>query len=251
MKAKLLITAMAAILAVPAHAGFVNGDFETGTFAGWTKNSGDFSNGTYTYNGNHNADSVITSAGTDPYTNNNLNMVYSGAHSARINDAGSNYHFNTISQTVTGWSDNSIFFAWAAVMEEPSNQHPESDAPNFSLVLHDDTANVDLYTKSFNVYNAAANGVTWLDGLYTGSQWKYTNWQVVQLDTTAIAAAGHDLTLTLLAADCGWGGHGGYAYLDGFGARLPDVNPTPEPATLALLGLGIAGLGFMRRRKSV
>jgi len=63
---------------------------------------------------------------------------------------------------------------------------------------------------------------------------------------------GHDLTLSLLASDCPYGGHAGYVYLDGFAPTIqpPGPNPTPEPATLALLGLGLAGLGAARRRKT-
>jgi len=43
------------------------------------------------------------------------------------------------------------------------------------------------------------------------------------------SAIGHDLTLTMLASDCGAGGHGGYAYLDGFGAAPPPPGPVPDP----------------------
>jgi hypothetical protein len=223
--------------AVPALAGFTNGNFETGTFAGWTL-------------GGNTGDSAIVTAGTDSNTLNNLSRVANGSYAARVGNQDGGANSASISQTVTNWQDAAVWFAWAAVLQEPTNSvnHSTAEAPDFSVRLRDLTTATDLYNQTYNVYNLPArtffNGAT---NAVAGSSgiWQFSQYFAVNLDTTGVI--GHDLQLIITATDCSLGGHGGYVYLDEVGSTPPVIN-TPEPMTMLLLGLGLVGLAGFRKR---
>jgi hypothetical protein len=263
--------AAAAFVAIAgsAHAaGFTNGDFETGDFTGWTQGSGYWGygyGGTYAPYGTgagqyftgpggnltpdlfvpggtyYNASAgvfTITNPGGDPNTGGALNMVYSGNHSAKLNDNNNNYSVSVIKQTVANYTDTNVYFAWAAVLE---GSHGLTDSDNFTLTLTDDTKGITLYSASYSSASAAGSS---LFNDYFGNY--YTDWQVQNLDVSAYT--GDTFTLELLGADCPYGGHWGYVYLDGFGSAPPTPG-VPEPASMALLGVGLLGAGIVHRRR--
>jgi hypothetical protein len=232
---------------------FVNGSFESGNLSGWTQSAGyltygqttnnlnpaSFMSGGSQYNISANASGTVT-AGLDANTDNHLQKVYGGTYSARVNDGNRDYSVSVLSQTVNNYTDSNIYFAWAAVLE---SSHGTTDSDVFQLYLTDNTTGSTLYNVTYNSANAASAS------LFTESStgWYYTDWQVANLDVSKFA--GDSFTLTLLASDCPYGGHAGYVYLDGFGAVVPPVSNTPEPATLALTGLGVIGVGIALRKQ--
>ncbi len=233
-------------------ASFVNGGFEDNNFGSWERGSGawsgtlaqlttaNYSVGGAYYNAGYDQ-SAIVGLGTDANTGGALSTVYSGNYAARVNNSVNDYSVSLIKQTVTNYTDQYIFFAWAAVLED---SHGVTDSDNFRLTLKNDTTGNILYDVTYNSANTPA-------GLFNSfGSWNWTPWQVQQLDVSAFA--GDTFTLSLLASDCPYGGHAGYVYLDGFGAVRPPQDAggaVPEPSTYGLMGAAaLLGAVVYRRR---
>lgn len=249
---------------------FVNGDFETGTTAGWTIGGGYraqvnnnninpstfLPGGTY-YNYDPNGGfygvpsthSAVVAAGTvDPNVGAAFgSTVYGGQYSLRVEDTNYGGYASVAQQTVTNYTDPSIFFAWKAVL---LGAHGDSDAATLIIKLTDVTTGTDLITREYN----AASGGGGVDPRFTYQNTTgnfYTAaWQIEELSIDA-SLAGHTFVLSVLAADCQPTGHWGYVYLDGFGNVTPPPTNVPEPGTLSLAGLALLSLAgaAARRRK--
>ncbi len=154
-------------------------------------------------------DAINTGNGYDPIAT-TIPMVKYGDYSARINDQYGSSHASTAWQTINVPSSTCgmLEFSWAAVLENPTD-HTSTAQPYVDISVHDDTLNMDVYKAHF--YAA--------DPVYTGWQtfthgdlWQAIDWQKVSVNL--IGHEGNQVTVKIIAADCGYGGHGGYVYID-------------------------------------
>ncbi|MBK8285525.1 MAG: hypothetical protein IPK97_12025 [Ahniella sp.] len=249
----------------PAFAIFQNGGFELNDYSSWLLGGGSNPGltGAPPFTG---ANIQVTAGAPGPATLVNavtdvraplLVLPRVGATTSKLNDEAGGRLVTTLRQidTVTAAdidpSDGlpHIRFSFAPVLEDPS--HSAEDQPYFYVSLRRVSDNSLLFEQF--AYSGQA-GVNFLNGQ---APWKYLQFQDVDIVLPA-NAIGEQVELTVLAADCSLGAHGGYVYIDGFGsAVLPPpggsnagiVQEVPATSLWALLLMGLGMVWVARRNQ--
>jgi hypothetical protein len=244
---------LALLVVTTVLADFTNGDFELGSFSGWTKAT--FLNGVYpTRNAGGSDLSVVlgpfaTMSQSDPYTNGGLKYPPYGQYVARVNNeqswSGGGYktNGNTLSQIATVQSTDvdpsdglvHVRFIYAGVMVNPS--HPAGQNPYIYVAVKNHTKGDDLLYEFQSYAGEAGRG--WLTGpIFSGdgvSNWQYLPWEYVDIaeSVTHPVDVGDEVYVEVTAAGCSPSGHPGYAYVDEFSflkpAPLITASDNPDP----------------------
>jgi hypothetical protein len=243
------------LFATPAFALFNNGGFETGDFSGWDLDFGTVGYGpSITWGApDHGLYDVIDNTGTMDGQDIDVDP-YQGNYMARINNAYGMNHATKISQTDNISQQDiddgaTIFVSWGAMLIEPTNVSHLNEQPIFGINVLVNGTLQDTFTADATAH---ASDPSWVlagssPSSDSGDLWyKHETWEY---DLTGFNV-GDAVTIEMFVADCGQGGHGGYAFLDGVGTtEIPPNGEVPEPATLLLLGSGLLGILALGRKK--
>ncbi|HET9031857.1 MAG TPA: hypothetical protein VFN25_03020 [Dokdonella sp.] len=264
---RILLATALSLAAAPAFAIFTNGGFEQNSFVGWTLAGGTnpgllgaepFTSASIQITPGAPGPASIVGQMTDLLAPTIL-LPRVGQLTAKLNDENGGALVTSLVQTDTVTSADidpadglpHIRFAFAPVMDDPN--HSPNQQPYFYVSVKNLADNSILFEQF--AYSGQA-GVNFLSG---AGNWKYLEFQNIDV-VLPLSAVGEQVELTVIAADCSLGGHGGYVYVDGFGssnvpppgnaAVITEV-PVNQPAILVLLASLLGLIGFRAARAKV
>lgn len=165
-----------------------------------------------------------------------LFRVKSGEHSLRLNngnDGGGDV--SLLKRTIeVGATQNNITFNYALVLQDPNHV----DTVNGVVINSNPYYQCRLITPSGQIINinkiVANKSNTAVFKTADQNDVVYTDWICENIDVSQFR--GQTVTVEVIIADCGWGGHFGYAYFDNF-CGVNCAGPTFGQVTLNPLGI--------------
>ncbi|MCB0396196.1 MAG: gliding motility-associated C-terminal domain-containing protein [Flavobacteriales bacterium] len=160
--------------------------------------------------------------GIDPNSDNMIPVVAPGCgnYSVRIGNQEAGKQAECMSQTFTVVPENALFtYMYAVVFQDPTD-HTDDERPRFNINISASGAPVPCGGEYVVVSKDAINeGFTKALNPACGDTnvW-YKPWTPVATDLTAYI--GQQVTIEFCTADCGRGGHWGYAYVDTYCSPL-------------------------------
>ncbi|NVO01905.1 MAG: hypothetical protein HXX09_04315, partial [Bacteroidetes bacterium] len=223
----------------PVQPPCTNLGFESG-FTGWYGTAGGSNDGAVgapsplyvptAFNTTATTQTTIMNAGTDPYGG--FPVVFSGTASARIGNASTieTYSAGSLQQTFSVTAANTNFtYSYAVVLQDGGSGHTDNVQPFFNVNVYDQLGNP--ITCGTYIMVAPGAGYILAPG-YTDVYYK--PWSTVSVNLAPYV--GQNVTVKIVASDCAWEAHFGYAYLDcscsPFGIINPAIICAGQSATL-------------------
>lgn len=190
----------------------VNADFELGDFTSWQGKtgsnpscctvSGTFTGTTGLVSGRQ---TIVTGAGNDPIGGFPL-VAPGGTYSARLGNNISGAQAEQLTKTFQVTTATTTYtYKYAVVLQDPG--HDVAAQPYFVIQMFDQGG--ELIPCSYFKVVAGAS----IPGFQSASGCIYKPWTTNAVDLTAYI--GQNVTIAFTTVDCAYGGHFGYAYIDG------------------------------------